>query len=219
MTRTSRLLLLAAGLCLAACESPAKRPPPPATEGESNAARAYERTRAGIGEAAMSPLADLNVRREDIPDRLEALTSPYEPVKARDCVSIGVEVLELTNILGPDSDAPAPGASGDGRYGDAAADMALRQVSSTMSDFIPFRSLVRTATGANAWAQKVRDAYQRGLQRRAFLKGVGASLGCSPPAAPIPGAGVTQPAASIEYRTTPQRPPAPKPQVTLPPSP
>jgi hypothetical protein len=68
-----------------------------------------------------------------------------------------------------------------------------------MSDFIPFRSLVREATGASAHERRLRAAFQAGVARRSYLKGVGAQLGCAPPAAPEPNAGfVTK--TSIEYR-------------------
>ena len=68
-----------------------------------------------------------------------------------------------------------------------------------MSDFIPFRSIVREATGASAHERKLRAAFERGVARRAYLKGVGAQLGCAPPAAPEPNAGVPPPP-RIEYR-------------------
>ena len=70
-----------------------------------------------------------------------------------------------------------------------------------MSDFIPFRSLVREATGASEHERKLRSAFQGGVARRAYLKGVGAQLGCAPPAAPDPTAGFTQsPEKKVEYR-------------------
>jgi hypothetical protein len=161
---------------------------------------AVDKTQAGLPDAAMSPLTDLNLRRVGVPPLLEAIKSPYEPIPAVTCRAIGTAVAELTNILGPDSDAPPqPEASFSDKAGSGAATVTLGAVSSTMSDFIPFRSIVREATGASAHERKLRAAYERGVARRAYLKGVGAQLGCAPPAAPEPNAGIPL-APKIEYR-------------------
>jgi hypothetical protein len=161
---------------------------------------AVSKTQAGLPDAAMSPLTDLNLRRVEVPRLLEAIKSPYEPIPLVSCKAIAVSVLELTNILGPDTDAPPqPEASMSDQAGAGAANVTLGAVSSTMSDFIPFRSIVREATGASAHERKLRAAYERGVARRAYLKGVGAHLGCAPPAAPEPNAGAPVPP-KIEYR-------------------
>jgi hypothetical protein len=197
----SGLCITIAALGLTACAGGAEKP-----RQESATSVAVDKTRAGLGDAALSPLNDLNVRKEEIPARLGAIVSPYEPVKEHNCIGIGVEVLELTNILGPDADTPTDPNSAQKR-GDAAANLALGQVSSTMSDFIPFRSLVRMATGASAHDRRLRAAYERGQLRRSYLKGLGAQLGCAPPAAPNPDAGAPPPVPQIEYRSEVQPPP------------
>lgn len=185
---------LVAGLALAGCASKPK--------GEGGLSRAVNRTSEGIDDAALAPLTDLNLRRVAIPARLEALTSPYEPLAAKTCAAVAFEVNELTKILGPDSDAPPPPAETMGqRAGEGAAGLALGGIASAATDFIPFRSVVREATGASAHERRLRAAYERGVARRAYLKGVGASLGCAPPAAPEPGAGIAPPLPVIEYRS------------------
>jgi hypothetical protein len=165
---------------------------------------AMNRTSEGIDDAALSPLNDLNLRRDEIPALLEAIKSPYEPIPTVSCEAIAGMVNDLTKILGKDFDAPTdPDPTLTDQAGAGAADVTLGAVSSTMTDFIPFRGLVREATGASAHERKLRAAYERGVTRRAYLKGVGAQLGCAPPAAPEPGAGIPKPA-NIEYRTTTQ---------------
>ena len=154
---------------------------------------AVDKTQAGFGDAAMSPLTDFNLRRTEVPVLLAAILSPYEPIPAVTCEAIGRAVADLTVILGQDVDAPSlPDASWQDQAGAGAAGMTLNAVSSTMTDFIPFRSIVREATGASAHERKLRAAYERGVTRRAYLKGVGAQLGCAPPAAPEPNAGIPQ---------------------------
>ncbi|MEQ1609453.1 MAG: hypothetical protein ABL956_10885 [Hyphomonadaceae bacterium] len=166
---------------------------------------AVNKTQAGLGNAAMAPLTDLNLRRTEVPALLEAIKSPYEPIPTVSCQAIAANVRDLTIILGPDSDAsPQPEASLADQAGAGAADITLNTVSSTMTDFIPFRSIVREASGASAHARKLRAAYERGLARRSYLKGVGAQLGCAPPAAPEPNAGIAKPPPKIEYRSNVQ---------------
>jgi hypothetical protein len=185
---------LAAALALAGCASKPKT--------DSGLSRAVNKTSQGIDDAALAPLTDFNLRRVEIPARLEALRSPYEPLAAKTCASVGSDVDELTKILGPDFDAPLPPQATLGqRAGEGAADLALGGVASAATDFIPFRSVVREATGASAHERRLRAAYERGVARRAYLKGIGASLGCAPPAAPEPGAGIVPPPPPIEYRS------------------
>lgn len=187
------------GICvvlaaLAACTSGPRK--------DDGVGRAVSRTSEGIGDAALTPLNDFNIRRVEIPARLAALVSPYEALPKLTCKDIAFEVVELTKILGPDSDAPAgPEETLGQKAGDSAADLALGSVASLATDFIPFRSVVREATGASAHERRLRAAYERGVERRSYLKGIGMQLGCAPPAAPLPGAGIPPPGPPIEYRS------------------
>lgn len=165
---------------------------------------AADRTQAGLQDAALSPLTDLNIRRTEIPELLVAVRSPYEPIPEVTCRAIGQMVVELSNVLGPDFDAePAPEKSFVDKAGEGVADLTLDSISSTMSDFIPFRSLVRDATGASRHERRIRAAYERGAARRAYLKGVAAHLGCAPPAAPDPSAGIPR-GPDAEFKGTSQ---------------
>jgi hypothetical protein len=187
------LICFAAATVLAACTTP-----PP----DSGLGVAVNRTSQGLDDAAMAPLTDFNLRRTEIPAKLEAIVSPYEVLPSVTCETIKAEVVELTDILGEDSDAPpAPQATLGQQAGAGAANLALGGVASAATDFIPFRSVVREATGASAHERRLRAAYERGVTRRAYLKGVGAQMGCAPPAAPDPSAGVLPPGPPIEYRS------------------
>ncbi|MEL6663440.1 MAG: hypothetical protein AAFR33_10580 [Pseudomonadota bacterium] len=150
---------------------------------------AVTQTGDGLTEAALSPLEDLNLRRTDIPDRIEVLETPYGVPAWTDCASLEAEIAELTVILGPDDDMPAGDEEERDRAqwaADRSADAALGAVASTARGFIPFRGLVREATGAERYADKLANAYRLGMERRAYLKGYGQALGCSAPAAPEP---------------------------------
>lgn len=193
------LAALCAALVATACSTTAAPPKPKSAD--SGLDRAISRTGEGITDAALSPLNDLNIRRIPIPPRLEALTSPYEAVSPRTCAVIASEVDALTLILGPDSDAePAEEDRLDQKAGEEAANAALNEVASTLSGFIPYRSIVRQATGASAHEKKLRAAYETGMRRRAYLKGLGAVLECPPPAAPISRNVIERRTPRIEYR-------------------
>lgn len=191
--------MAAASAVLAGCASDPK---------DNGMSRAMNRTAAGVPGAVMTPFTDLNMTRTEIPARLAVLRSAYETLPVANCRTIATEVQELTNILGPDIDAPlAPGETIDQRLGSSAAGWIIGTVTSTMADFIPFRSAVREASGASAHERRLRAAYERGVARRAYLKGVGASLGCAPPAAPQPGAGYTY-TPPVPTKPAPAQPPS-----------
>ena len=99
---------------------------------------ASSRTSAGFSDAAMTPLNDLNVRRDEVPPLLAAIRSAYEPIPDVSCSSISKMVADLTAILGRDTDAPPlPERSFGEVAGEGAADITLGAVSSTMSVMIP----------------------------------------------------------------------------------
>ena len=181
-----RFILVGSLLALAGCAS---------TDGSSEGMTASEaadssiqQTGDGLTDAALSPLEDLNLRRESIPDVLERISSPYaDPIPAT-CQGIADEIAKLTVHLGPDHDIPPPEDEEDRAEwaADRSAETALGYVASEASGIIPFRGLVREATGANRHDRAVRRAYAVGLERRSFLKGHGQARGCTWPAAPLP---------------------------------
>ena len=183
------LLMLAAAAC---ASGTGKR--------ESGVSRAVSKTQNGFSDAALTPLSDINLRRVPIPAKLEALGSPYGPVPNMGCPAIAKEVDELTAILGPDFDASLPDETTDQKLGDAAGGMALKTLSGAVTDFIPYRSIVRAASGASEHERRLKAAYDRGAHRRTYLKGLGAGLGCGPPASPDPRALMPAEKPPIEYR-------------------
>lgn len=140
-----------------------------------------------LEDAVLAPAEDLNLRRDEIPAILTALDTPYDTVEGAGCAAILTEVEKLTEVLGPDEDEIKNAKdSTREKISKAANDVTLNTVEDATTSFIPFRSLVRRATGASAYEKKVRAAYQRGLMRRSYLKGRGEELGCPVPASPTP---------------------------------
>ena len=178
--RTFTITVLALGsITVAGCAT--------TTTATSSATRGFEQVNAGLGTALQAPLEDFNLVRQEIPAVLnEAAAAPYSVSGMANCAAISAEIARLDEALGPDIDAPATDkdeAIGD-QAADAAAGATLDAVRDTVTDFIPARSWVRRLTGAHAYNQTVKAAVRAGLQRRAFLKGVGQQRNCAPPAAP-----------------------------------
>lgn len=149
--------------------------------------RAIQRSQDGFGEAALSPLEDVNLKRAKIPEEFKQIRNPYAVDPEISCDKIAKEVTTLDGLLGRDWDIPPPDEKGlSDQAADGASTAFLDAVSSGASGFIPYRGLVRTVTGANSHASKVRKAYERGSHRRTFLKGIGLMKECSYPAAPLP---------------------------------
>lgn len=148
----------------------------------------------GLSDAVLAPAEDFNLKRDKIPEQLRAIKQIYTLPPDPACVDIAAEVIALDAVLGPDEDDQSPKTkkSRTDKVEEEAEKFTVGAVSSATTSFIPFRSLVRRATGASAHTKKVRRAYLRGLQRRAYLKGVGGQMGCAAPAAPLSVVGQSQ---------------------------
>ena len=128
----------------------------------------------GAVDVATTPITDLNIRKEEIPQvLLTAQTKPYDTANLGRCSQIAAAVGELDGILGDDIDLPQT----EGRRVSPG-----RVAQSVVGSFIPFRGVVREISGANAQQRQLQAAIQAGVARRAFLKGVGQAKGCRYPA-------------------------------------
>lgn len=139
----------------------------------------------GAWQTVQMPFEDLNLKRQKIPEKLQQITgNPYMLPPQLLCEGIAKEIAELDTLLGPDICTPGnpTGAteSRKGEYIDQGVGFARDQAIGMVSDkinIIPFRGVVRKMTGAERHAKQVERAYQAGKLRRAFLKGLAASLG------------------------------------------
>ncbi len=169
------LLAAATALLLAGCASP-------------DTAKGAAKEGVQIQKAMEAPLADLNLVQEKIPPVLEAaIKAPYALPSRRDCPALANEIRALDGALGADLDTPPtatdPGLleRGSNAVG-AAANDALRGAAESV---VPFRGWIRKLDGAERHSREVAAAIAAGSVRRAFLKGVGQTLGCEAPAAPL----------------------------------
>jgi len=146
---------------------------------------ARETTREGLPNAAAAPLEDLNIRRNEIPQILREIAYVYNAVPAPDCLDISREIGRLDIALGQDYDVEAVEKGAGRRGGEAAGDLVVDTIRGVTTDIIPFRSIVREASGAAAFGRRRARAFAAGYARRAYLKGLALGQGCPPPAAPL----------------------------------
>lgn len=178
LSTLKHLPLLVVAATLAACAS---------TQTASPAKPTQPGTDTRLTQAAVAPLNDLNLLRDEIPPvLLAARKAPYAAPADRSCNTLGADILALDAVLGADLDVPASGGDpslveqGTGAAGDAA----VSAVRNTTEGVIPFRGWVRKLTGAERHARDVSAAITAGQVRRAYLKGLGQFAGCQTPAAP-----------------------------------
>jgi hypothetical protein len=159
-------------------------PPPPPADPANQVKTADQLKRESVQGAVTAPLRDLNVDRTKIPEvLLAALTDPYArpPVRWK-CPQLNALLVPLNEALGPDIDLTPAGA--DESLMDRGKASALGLGADLASGMIPFRGVVRRVTGAEAHDRLVQSAIIAGNVRRAYLKGLGESRGCPPPATP-----------------------------------
>jgi hypothetical protein len=145
-------------------------------------------TRFGMREAVVAPLKDFGLVKAKVPAILTAASEEvYKLPERTDCAYLGYEVAQLDLALGPDVDVPRDAAQQNlrSRGSRAASDAALDAVRDLTTGWIPFRSTVRRLTGAADNQDDVEDAVHAGSLRRAYLKGLGAQMGCEHPASPM----------------------------------
>lgn len=136
-------------------------------------------TRRGVADAAYTPLRDVNVIRPEIPLLLRNLDYPYSTGTLTDCTAIWGEIHNLDAVLGPESYQPGPNRNIWDKGGDFMEQQTVEAAQNTAQDLIPFRSWVRRLSGATAAEREALRAVANGQQRRTFLRGYGASLGCA----------------------------------------
>ena len=149
-------------------------------------------TRRGVTNAAAIPLRDVGIIRPEIPPLLRTLNYPYSTASlASGCPAVAYEVGQLDALLGPESFQPGPARNIWDRGGDFAETQTIDLAQDAAEGIIPFRSWVRRISGATAAEREALRAFANGPQRRTFLRGYGASLGCpdvvpAPPPVPAP---------------------------------
>lgn len=147
-----------------------------ATPATARAQDAVRDSEPGVVDVAKTPLTDLNLAQDPIPELLlAAAAAPYASEGLTGCGEIGGAIAELDAVLGPDLDIAEEDRD----------DISVGRIAkSWIGSFIPFRSIVREVTGAADHQRDFEAAIMAGLIRRGYLKGLGEEKGCSYPARP-----------------------------------
>ncbi|TIX50234.1 hypothetical protein [Alteraurantiacibacter aquimixticola] len=135
-------------------------------------------TTPSVMDVAMTPLSDLNLAKDPIPQvLLTARAAPYAGEGLNSCTAIRSEIGNLDAVLGDDFDTASP---------DEREFTPTGVAQRVVGMFIPFRGIIREISGANSHEYQFREAIAAGLMRRAYLKGKGQEMGCPYPASPAP---------------------------------
>lgn len=159
MTRLLTVVFLSFTLFLGACT----------TTGTDRSVNANDSR--NMGETLATPVADLGLDRIEIPTYLENLDDPYA-LPPTSCALARAEIETLDTLLGSDLDITEDEDERQERLRMKAAGSAFSSL------VLPFRGLVRTVSGASANEREAREAYQRGLVRRGFVKGLAYRMDC-----------------------------------------
>ncbi|WP_371397149.1 hypothetical protein [Fretibacter rubidus] len=157
-------------LAVGACHSVPKLPTMPDSE--------YKQSIRNVPYAAATPMRDLNIGTKRIPDQLATLQNPYGTDTHRSCAAILAEVRALDEALQRNQRSnPGTIHRRDTRAGNVgnALDVGTKAVATSL---IPFRGVVRFASGATYRDKKALEADKRGRERMGFLIGVGSANGC-----------------------------------------
>lgn len=139
-------------------------------------------TRDSMKAALKQPLNDLNLLQPEIPSVLqEARSAPYARPTEVACDIIISDVRKLDAELGQDLDQETTEAS----VKQKAAGKGLDLMRDAASGVIPYRGAVRFVSGAQKHDRLVFEAQRGGDIRRAYLKGMGESMGCQYPGSPL----------------------------------
>ena len=127
--------------------------------------------------SVQTPLYMLNIKQDEIPELLPEADGTYS--EPENCLNAQVQYERLNMLLGSD-DALKKVADYESINLDASD-----AIESTISDFIPFESVIKYVSGATKHEKQLERAYFRGNIRRAYLKGYIDRNNCEIPLPPI----------------------------------
>ena len=136
-----------------------------------------------MGDAVTQPLEDINLKKKGVPPELTAIRdNPYDTKGIRTCRQIIAEVAKLDAVMGDDFDRVE--VSDRARKRKEGASSVTRGL---IASLIPFRALIREASGAREAEADYRESIYAGVVRRSYLKGLGTARRCKPPGRPLTG--------------------------------
>jgi hypothetical protein len=139
--------------------------PAPAQQAEDPLARE-------VADILAQPGRDIGIVPTKVPELLEKLmANPYSLENTESCKEIRTGIARLSAVIGPDFDAPKAAEPAERRIMTAGARAGA-------SSLIPFRGLVREATGAAEADRRKDRAIDAAIARRGFLRGLAHARRC-----------------------------------------
>jgi hypothetical protein len=168
-----RLLIATLALIAAAPAWAQGKPPPADLQKTVQPQTDVERLGDKAEGVVRQPMKDIGLMRENPPEVLkDAQKAPYSLAGIKRCPDFLRAVAELDAVLGPDVDAVD-------EQGDALPTrLAEAGAKSIVNALIPFRGLVREASGAAEADRKFRMMVASGVARRGYLKGIAKERKC-----------------------------------------
>ena len=158
-----------------AAQPPAQKPAPAPTQAQTQTQPPAYNARDRAEDIVTQPARDVGVSKVKIPTVVaKASEAPYSLDGLKSCRQILGAVRELNLALGPDFHA------GDKYQENRMAKLAEAGGTTVVNSFLPFRGLVREATGAAPADRRLRAATSAGYARRGFLRGVYSTRKCKP---------------------------------------
>lgn len=122
---------------------------------------------------ASQPAVDIGVLRKNPPPVLvNAQKAPYSLAGLNSCASLHQAITSLDRVLGPDVD------DFDDKGNPLPERLAAAGAQTLVNALIPFRGLVREASGAAEADRRLQMMVAASMARRGYLKGVAHQRGC-----------------------------------------
>ena len=138
----------------------------------------YRQSLSHLSYAAATPVRDLNIATQAIPSQLQRLQNPYGTDTYKSCSNLKSEINAIQYAL-HENRGRNPGTlhtrrTRAGNLGNA-VDASAKTLTTAL---IPFRGVVRFASGASYRDKQAQEADRLGRERLGFLIGVGSANNC-----------------------------------------
>ncbi|RVT94683.1 hypothetical protein [Sphingomonas crocodyli] len=124
------------------------------------------------GRIASQPGRDVGAVKTKVPPVLQAARDNPYAISGMNCTTIAKAITDLNGALGPDF------VKGPAKKENRAGKVAEAGGQTVINSLIPFRGLVREATGAAPAQRRLNAAIDAGYARRGFLRGVHLARKC-----------------------------------------
>lgn len=128
--------------------------------------------------AAAAPLRDLNLTQTPIPGQLQALAQPYGDSDKTGCQAWSQEINDLEASLRANAGRRVGFRRDGGTFVGRTGNLRDSGVRAAVSQFVPYRAVIRQASGASRFEQQAERASDRARFRIGYLVGLARANRC-----------------------------------------